>query len=242
MLPVVQHEATIVWPSPTTGFREVNAPLVALRPESMAVSVPCAAVRSLDTRSAGPATVFATMPPGSSDGTRSGLSVTAEGGRLTLVDRGQQLLTSVVAAGPCALPVVSDGGSTTVDLGSGPQSFGGDVRPQVVGIYTDLDPARDPLAGATARISPDTRFDTSPTGWKLAASIGALVCLAGSLWALVRLDGAVGRRPPRAAGGAGSGHDADPGPEPAPAPAPDEGSGSTRRGSGSVETRVVGGA
>ena len=62
-LPVVQDTATITWPSPTTGTQSVDAPLVAYRPQSMSVSIPCAVVQSLDARSAQKATVFSTTPP-----------------------------------------------------------------------------------------------------------------------------------------------------------------------------------
>ena len=67
-LPVVQDTATITWPSPTTGTRSVDAPLVAFRPESMSVSIPCQAVRSLDARTPTRATVFSTTPPLSCSG------------------------------------------------------------------------------------------------------------------------------------------------------------------------------
>ena len=53
-LPVVQETATITWPSATTGTRPVDAPLVAYRPETMSITVPCRAIQDLDGRT-GPA-------------------------------------------------------------------------------------------------------------------------------------------------------------------------------------------
>lgn len=197
-LPVVQHTTTIVWPSVTDGTADVNAPLVALRPETMSVVVPADAIRSLDDRTDGSATVLSTVPPESPEGARSGMVLTVADGQLALVDRGQQLATAPLRAGPSEVRITSDGTSTTIDLGSGAQTFEGDLRPQVVGIYSDLDTALDPTAGTAVRITPDTRFDTSPSVWKTAATVIAVVALLGSLLALAGVDRHLGRSPHRA--------------------------------------------
>nr|WP_255426547.1 arabinosyltransferase domain-containing protein [Pseudonocardia sp. C8] len=202
-MPVVQHENTIVWPSPTTGAQDVNAPLVALRPESMSVIVPAEAMRSLDARSAAPATVLSTVPPESPEGARTGMVLTVADDQLTLVNRGQQLAAAPLRDGPSEIRITSGAGSTTVDLGSGAQTFEGDLRPQVVGIYSDLDAAGAPLDGTSVRISPDTRFDTSPSFWKTLATVVASLALVGSLLALAGVDRHLGRRPHRAGREAG---------------------------------------
>ncbi|MFP5069925.1 arabinosyltransferase domain-containing protein [Pseudonocardia nantongensis] len=196
-LPVVQHQNTILWPSATTGTADVNAPLVALRPEAMSVTVPCPTISSLDERTSGPATVLSTVPPESPEGARFGMALTVADGQLTLLNRGQQLAAAPLREG-CAVTISSDGGETIADLGTGAQSFGGDVRPQSVGVYSDLDADLDPMAGATVRITPDTRFDTSPTVWKTLATVVGTLALAGSLWALSGADRRLGRRPHRA--------------------------------------------
>ncbi|ANY09171.1 arabinosyltransferase domain-containing protein [Pseudonocardia sp. HH130630-07] len=202
-LPVVQHENTIVWPSAGTGTQDVNAPLVALRPQSMSVTVPADAVRSLDGRSPGPATVFSTVPPESPEGALSGLALTVADGQLVLVNRGQQLAAAPLRDRPSEIRITSDATATTVDLGSGAQTFPGDVRPQSVGIYSDLDSALDPLGGTAVRISPDTRFDSSPSVWKSLATAVATLALIGSLLALAGVDRHLGRRPHRAGREAG---------------------------------------
>ncbi|GAA1379414.1 arabinosyltransferase domain-containing protein [Pseudonocardia kongjuensis] len=197
-LPVIQHENTIVWPSPSTGTADVNAPLVALRPESMSVTVPAEAIRSLDARTPGPATVVSTVPPESPEGARSGMSLSVSDGRLLLVNRGQELVAAPLRDGPTQVRITSDARSSTVDLGSGAQTFEGDLRPQSVGVYSDLDADLDPLADTAVRISPDTRFDTSPSVWKTAATVVASVALVGSLLALAGVDRRLGRSPHRA--------------------------------------------
>lgn len=195
LLPVVENTATITWPNTATGTESVNAPLVAFRPESMSVSIPCPAVRDLDARAPGRATVLSTTPPRSEDGPQVGMGLFVEGGQVSLTNRGQQVATQPVGPGGCAVSVSSDAGSTAVDLGGGPAlTIGGDQRPQVVGVYSDLDAARDATAGASVRVTTDTRYDTTPTALKVAAGVLALVCGAGALWALHALDVHTGRR------------------------------------------------
>ena len=200
-LPVVQDTATITWPSPTTGTRSVDAPLVAYRPQSMSVSVPCAAIQSLDGRSAQPATVLSTTPPLSPQGTQVGMRLSVADGQLTLNSRGLQTASGPVPRGACTVSVTADDTRTVVDLGSRQAvTTEGDSRPQVVGIYSDLDAARDPTAGVAVSVTPDTRFQTSPTVLKLAAGALAILAAGGAVWALHGLDVRAGRRPPRRSG------------------------------------------
>ena len=197
-LPVVQDTATIVWPSPTTGTQSVDAPLVEFRPQAMSVAVGCDAIRSLDARTAQRATLISTTPPLSPNGPLVGLVLTVDAGRLQLTDRGLQAASGPVPPGPCTVSISSTTSATTVDLGQGQKvTLPGDARPQVVGIYSDLDAARDPMAGTSVSVTTDTRFQTSPTTEKLAAGILAALCVAGSVWALHRLDRRAGRRSPR---------------------------------------------
>ncbi len=197
-LPVVQDTATITWPSATTGTRPVDAPLVAFRPQSMTMTIPCAAVRSLDARSDQRATLFSTTPPLSPTGPQVGMQLSVDAGQLLLTDRGLQAATEVVGPDPCAVSISSAATSTVVDLGNGQEvTLPGDARPQVVGIYSDLDAALDPVAGTAVSIVTDTRFQTSPTTLKVLAGLLAAVCAIGGVYALHRLDIRSGRRSPR---------------------------------------------
>ncbi len=199
-LPVVQDTATIQWPSPTTGTRSVDAPLVEFRPQTMSASIPCAAVRSLDGRAAQRATLLSTTPPLSPNGAQVGLQLYVDNGELTLTDRGQQAAQEPVPAGPCNVTVTSDYAQTVINLGAGADVvLGGDFRPQVVGIYSDLDSTKDPTAGTSVQVVPDTRFQTTATVLKTLAGILAVLCFLGAVWALHRLDMRAGRRAPRLA-------------------------------------------
>ena len=198
-LPVVQDTARITWPSPVTGTQSVDAPLVAYRPQSMTARVPCAAVQSLDARSPQPATVFSTTPPLSPAGARVGMTLSVEGGQLVLTDRGQQTATAPVPAGACTIAVDSDDTATTVDLGQ--RSADHDVRgPPAAG--------RGDLLRPRHRARPDRRdlggrWSATPASRaRRRCSRGrpgllAALCVAGSVWALHRLDVRAGRRSPR---------------------------------------------
>lgn len=199
-LPVVQDTATITWPSATTGTRPVDAPLVAYRPETMSVTVPCHAVRDLDERTGPAATVLSTYPPLSPNGPQVGMRLAVENGQLTMTDRGQQMATAQVPPSDCTVRIVSDAGSTLIDLGIGQEiRLPFDARPQVVGIYSDLESGRDDVGGVSVSITPDTRFQTSPTALKVLAGVLAVLAVIGGVWALHALDVRAGRRAPRLA-------------------------------------------
>ncbi|GLZ46606.1 hypothetical protein Acsp06_27910 [Actinomycetospora sp. NBRC 106375] len=199
-LPVVQDTATIRWPSATTGTRPVDAPLVAYRPETMSVTVPCRAIQDLDARTGPAATVFSSYPPLSPDGPQVGMRLTVQNGQLVLNDRGQQFANATVPPGDCTVRIVSDAGSTLIDLGIGQEiRVPFDARPQVVGIYSDLDQGRDDVSGVSVSITPDTRFQTTPTTLKVLAGILAVLAVIGGVWALHALDVRAGRRAPRLA-------------------------------------------
>ncbi|MFD3506566.1 arabinosyltransferase domain-containing protein [Nocardia sp. NPDC058666] len=99
-----------------------------------------------------------------------------------------------------ALTVVSTASSTTAELTGLKRPDGSpmkttvnaDVRPQVVGVYTELDRGR--IGDARLHAEIDTRFSSSPSGWKLAAIIGAVLCALLAMICLHRNDTRDGRR------------------------------------------------
>ncbi|MFD6463762.1 arabinosyltransferase domain-containing protein, partial [Streptomyces roseolus] len=98
------------------------------------------------------------------------------------------------------LTVHSVAGGTTAELSGLTRPDGSafrkvvaeDARPQVVGLYTDLDRAQ--LSGARLHVEVDSRFSSSPSVWKLVAIGGAVLCTLVSLVCLHVIDGADGRR------------------------------------------------
>jgi arabinosyltransferase C len=194
-LPVSQNTAELSWPTAGGGTAPVTAPLVALRPESFDATVSCAAVRSLDARSAQAGTVFTTTAPGAPDGAAVGMRVSVDAGRLAVDDRGERIAEADLAPGDCTLVVRSDWASTTVTFGDRQlAAFDDDRRPQVAGVWSDLDQALDPMAGTAIRLATDNRFDSAPSALKVAAGALAVVALLGCLLVLRRLDDRDGRR------------------------------------------------
>ncbi|WP_036528478.1 arabinosyltransferase domain-containing protein [Nocardia sp. CNY236] len=194
-LPVHQEQASFSWPQAEQASN-VTAPLVSYSPTKLTVDVPCAATTDLG-RSGG--TVVSTVPPQSGKASQYGLNVVvrSEQGvdRLQVVLRDRTLLDTPVAGLPlgCRVAIVSDSTRTSVNVGIGETvTVQGDVRPQLVGLFTDLlDPA---AAGVRVDVEVDSRFTTSPTVWKLVAIFAALIATVLALWALHRLDCLDGRR------------------------------------------------
>ncbi len=100
-------------------------------------------------------------------------------------------------SGDCSVTLSSNSERTVAAItgsaaASGERTFDRDLRPQLVGIFTDLPgPALD---GVSVTATVDTRFTTSPTVLKIVAMIVAVVATALALWTLARFDRADGRR------------------------------------------------
>ncbi|MDQ3886712.1 MAG: arabinosyltransferase domain-containing protein, partial [Actinomycetota bacterium] len=202
LLPVVQETVVISWPG-GGGVTAVNTPLAVFQPQELTATVPCAAMRSLDARSADPAAVLSTTPPGARDGDAVGMLLQVTDGTLTVTSRGQALGAAMLPPRSCIVAVHSVSAGTTVTL-RGTElgdtvvvDVAEDVRPQVVGIYSDLDGAFDPVEGLGVQITPDTRFQSTPHALKLAAIAVAMLAVGAALVLLHRLDRRVGRRAPR---------------------------------------------
>ncbi|WP_158880643.1 arabinosyltransferase domain-containing protein [Amycolatopsis anabasis] len=195
-LPVVQDTAKIVWPA-GSDTRPVNAPLTGYWAQDMRVDLPCATVQSLDARSSGPGLLFSTIPPQRSEN-GAGIQVRVDNGLLTVFSRGQQVVRQPLPPTGCDVQLTSDAKRTAVTVGGTVlYDAGGDVRPRVVGIYTDITGAKDPIDGLGVTITPDTRYQSSPTGLKVGIGIFAVLAAIGCLIAVNRLDRGVARRAPR---------------------------------------------
>ncbi|HWE91013.1 MAG TPA: arabinosyltransferase domain-containing protein [Pseudonocardiaceae bacterium] len=199
-LPVGYDVADLHWPTATgagaVSTGAVSAPLPGYQPLSVDVNLPCAVIRGLSARTGGSGDLVATVPPSSAYGNVTGLSVELRSTQVVVTDDGQQLASAAVPAGGCALAVHSDGGNTTVRIGSQVlASLNSDLRPQVVGIYSDLNARKDDVRGLTVDIQPDTRYQTTATALKIGAMIVALLAFIGAGIALHKMDvWATGRR------------------------------------------------
>ncbi len=196
-LPVQYEITTLHWPT-EQGTRAVSAPLSAYQPIRLDLRVPCATARSLDARSPDPAVLLSTNPPEAEYGDLTGLRLEIQQDRLRLLVRGQQLGTARLPEGDCEITVHSDGAGTTASAGDAPiAQAAGDIRPQLTGIYSDVDGNVDEVRGLSFSAEVDDRYDSHPSPLKLGVMALAVLGCAGSLVALRRIDGVVAHRIPR---------------------------------------------
>ena len=199
LLPVKQTTATIQWPQTVDSdgnIANVTAPLVSGAPKSLDVVIPCQAVATLP---ADGGLVFSTIPPGGIDAGSNGLFVRAYADNVVVAFR-----DSVAAVAP--RDAVEDGACSEVRLWANVGEVGADFvgipgavgtlpaenRPQVAGIFTELEVPAD--SGVSATVDIDTRFITAPTTLKLAVMILGVACVVASILALALLDRTSGRR------------------------------------------------
>ncbi|XOZ87132.1 arabinosyltransferase domain-containing protein [Nocardia testacea] len=194
LLPVRQDRTALDWPQ--AGATSVEAPLVSYQPLRLDLTVPCPVLNTAE------GTVVETVPDGSGQSSARGLRVTVTGDTLSVVLRDVPLLSAERAElGGCqALTVSSSAAATTADLTGTARAdgtpfraeVGRDIRPQMVGVFTDL--PQDRLDGIRLHADIDSRFTSSPTPLKLAAIVGAAVFTVLALIALHLLDTTDGRR------------------------------------------------
>jgi arabinosyltransferase A len=196
LLPVKQTTATIVWPqAPVDGLiGDITAPLVSGAPQAIDVSIPCRTIAALP---AAGGLVFSTIPPAGIEATRNGLFVTANANTVVVAFR-----DSVAAVAPRPAVAGQSGGAacSTLHVWANAGGVGADFigipgaagtlsaekKPQVVGVFTDLQVAPQP--GLSARIDVDTRFITTPTALKLGVMVLGVICVVASIVALAVLD------------------------------------------------------
>ena len=197
-LPVNAQVTTLKWPT-AEGTKPVSAPLVNYSPVWLDTQVPCSAARSLDARTPGPGVLLSTNPPNSEYGKLTALTLQVTNGNLTLLDKGQQLATTALPAGDCAISVHSDASGITAHVGDRQLPVSHGDRPQLTGIYSQLDQNQDDTRGLSFQARVDNRFESSASHGKLAVIAMVALCFAGSIVCLRRLDTRAGRRPPRLA-------------------------------------------
>lgn len=196
-LPVHHDITTLKWPT-AQGTQSVSAPLISYEPTWLNADIPWDSARSLDARTTGPAVLVSTNPPSSDYGKLTGLSVQVDNDHVTILSKGQQIGTAALPEGHGTISVRSDGYETRASVGDRQLArLQGDHRPQLTGIYSQLDSSIDDVTGLSFKAQVDNRFDSSATALKLIVIALVLACFVGSVVALRKLDVRSGRRPPR---------------------------------------------
>ncbi|MGW5436020.1 arabinosyltransferase domain-containing protein [Nocardia asteroides] len=197
LLPVRQDRASLDWPQ--AGATSVEAPLVSYVPQQLSAQLPCTMLRDLPETGT---TVLAGTVPAASGQTSRGLTVAVRDGVLGVQARDVPMLSAPVAeiANCDRITIESTIAATTVEFAGAQRQDGSpfrntvtvDKRPQIVGVYTDLDEAA--LAGARLHADIDSRFTSTPTTLKLVAMIVAAIATLVALIALHLLDTSDRRR------------------------------------------------
>jgi arabinosyltransferase B len=202
VLPVVQTTSMLYWPQ-NGQLASVTAPLITLTPVSLTASVPCTVVRDM-VPSGG--LVLGTAPTAGKQAGRNGLFVSVSEERVDVIARDVVIVSvsrSMMADPACQRIQISSSATGTfaaiVGLtdhnGQGPLRGGladPNLRPQIVGVFTDLNGVAPPDLAFSATI--DSRYTTSPASLKLAAMLLGILATIVALLALWRLDRLDGRR------------------------------------------------
>ncbi|UFT00193.1 arabinosyltransferase domain-containing protein [Nocardia huaxiensis] len=208
-LPVKQTTAVLDWPQHGT-LGNVQAPLMSQVPLDLSVTIPCSAVEQLDPRGG---ILLATAPPQGKGADLEAMFVRVSGESVDVLDRNAVVATAPRAdmAGCSQIVIASDstrtaatfegltrtverptadGGRELVTEPLGGQLLG-DLRPQVVGVFTDM--KGDVPQGLSFHMTVDSRFSSTPTVIKLVAIIAAVLLTLLAMGALGVLDTSDGR-------------------------------------------------
>ena len=151
LLPVNQTQSSFAWPQ-NGSLNSINAPLISVAPESFEATVPVAALDMLRDEQT---LVLGTVPEDSTEASNRGLFVRSADGGLDVFALDEVLLSlqeSEVAALAddtlIQISVTADG--TKVAVGKHSEKTEDDLRPQVTGIYSELEDTPENVAALTA--------------------------------------------------------------------------------------------
>ncbi|SDS64008.1 arabinosyltransferase C [Corynebacterium timonense] len=197
LLPVNQVQSSLSWPQ-NGELNSVNAPLISLAPDELEITVPLSAVDALRE---GQSLIVGTLPEDSTEAFDRGMFITSPDGGI-IVNSVNEVLFELTPQEVAELPegadvvvrATSEGTSVTIPGTDYEEEGEEDLRPQVTGLYTELEGDAAALIddGLNAQVQINSRFTSTPTTLKTAAmvlgAVSALIALF-SLWRLDHLDG-----------------------------------------------------
>ncbi|GLB63763.1 arabinosyl transferase [Dietzia sp. NCCP-2495] len=198
-LPVSQTTASVQWPQ-NGSVDSVTAPLMAHSPQRVTATLPCALVADLPEDGG---ILMSTVPAGGEEAGERGMFVRASSETVDVVSRSRVIASApreAVAGGECGVLRVEATGEyveASFDGIDEPEATARveatDLRPMVVGIYSDLPSETVAPAELAVTVDVDSRFTTDPTPLKWAAIVLGLLSTAVALVALHGLDQTDGR-------------------------------------------------
>ncbi|WP_433564010.1 arabinosyltransferase domain-containing protein [Nocardia sp. CA-151230] len=208
-LPVQQTQAEVSWPQ-GGSLDPVQAALMSQVPIDANATIPCSAVQQLDPRGG---ILLATAPPQGKGADLEALFVRVSGESVDVLDRNAVVASATrTEMNQCSQLVITSDSTQTYANFEGvtrtvekPTADGGrelvtvpvdgrllgDLRPQVVGVFTDMKGGVP--AGLSFHMTVDSRFSSAPTVIKLVAIIAAVLLTLLAMGALAVLDTSDGR-------------------------------------------------
>lgn len=205
-LPVKQVQSSISWPQ-NESLDSVTSPLISYTATDFEADIPLEAIDHLSNNGR---TILSTLPPDYSNAPTRGLVVRYTGRSLEVVLRNRvpleltnEQLEQLPRDAVIHISSKEEGTTVTVSgvdataLGFEESDLSGEVeddyRPQVVGIYSDLDKSSEVAQnlindGLSVNVQIDSRYTSSPTLIKSLAIWGGILFLFISLWCLWRMD------------------------------------------------------
>lgn len=201
-LPVNQTQSSVHWPQ-NDSLNSVNAPLISVAPEKYEAQLPLSAV---DLLRDGQSLLLGTIPADSPEATDRGLFITvnADGGLSVSIlndvvfELTSEEMADLPADAVLDLAATGDGTSISIPGTDHAESTESDLRPQVTGVYTEIDNSPENLsslvdAGLSVDVEINSRFTTSPTLIKQVAMWAGTLLALIAVWALWRQDRCDGR-------------------------------------------------
>ena len=199
-LPVTQTQSSFDWPA-NDSLNSVTAPLISVSPEEIDAAIPVAAI---DMLREGQDMLYGTVPPESEEASNRGMFVRAGEDGLSVISLDEVVLSLSAEQvsqlnddDVLTINAVEDG--TTVSVGDFTEESEDDLRPQVVGVFTEIEDTPQNLAqlsdaGLNVHVEINSRFTSSPSTIKLVAMIGGAVMMLAALVCIARMDRLDGKK------------------------------------------------
>ncbi|AQX70078.1 arabinosyltransferase domain-containing protein [Corynebacterium stationis] len=199
-LPVTQTQSSFDWPA-NDSLNSVTAPLISVSPEEIDAAIPVAAI---DMLREGQDMLYGTVPPESEEASNRGMFVRAGEDGLSVISLDEVVLSLSAEQvsqlnddDVLTINAVEDG--TTVSVGDFTEESEDDLRPQVVGVFTEIEDTPENLAqlsdaGLNVHVEINSRFTSSPSAIKLVAMIGGAIMMLAALVCIARMDRLDGKK------------------------------------------------
>jgi hypothetical protein len=191
LAPVQMSVPTVTWPQEPTRPSSTMLELTNQTPRALEVDFTCAAVRAAGATADG--VLLSTLVPDQPAAGAEGLTITAGGGRLIVVLRGQTLVDEPVPAGDCSHRLTATRDTATLERdGSVLGSVQGDVLPDVDVLATSV-PRLSSDDDLRVSLTVDNQFNTTPSPVKLVLAWLVVVASVAALVLARRADGRTAR-------------------------------------------------